>query len=155
MIEPITTGINKKWKISKAKATGLICTLGFFSSLIFATGSGLHWLDIVDHFIANFGLVTIGLVECLILGWMFQLYKLREHANKTSEILIGRWWDFFIKFAIPFVLFLLLAVAIANNILEPYLGYPWWIITLGGIIPCLSIFLLSIILMKIKYKKVT
>jgi len=81
---------------------------------------------------------------------MYKLSKLREHANKTSEVSIGRWWDFLIKFVIPIILFLLLAIAIVNNITDPYLGYPWWVIVLGGILPCLVIFLLSFVLMKIK-----
>ena len=150
MIEPISSSLHSKWKITKAKATGIICILGFFASLIFTTGGGLYWLEIVDHFIANFGLVMIGLVECLILGWIYKIYKLREHANKTSEILIGRWWDVLIKYVIPFVLLLLLIIAIINNISDPYLGYPWWIIVLGGVAPCLAIFLLSFVFMKIK-----
>jgi len=150
MVEPMVSGIHGKWRISKAKATGFMCIIGFFISLVFATGGGLHWLDIVDHFIANFGLVMIGLVECLILGWMYTLSKLREHANETSEIQIGRWWDYLIKYVIPFVLFLLLAIAIIDNIINPYLGYPWWVIVLGGVIPCLAIFLLSFVFMKIK-----
>lgn len=150
MVEPIVSGIHGKWKISKARATGIMCIVGFLISLIFATGSGLYWLDIADHFIANFGLVMIGLVECLILGWMYKLSKLRDHANKTSELHLGRWWDYLIKFAIPFVLFILLAAAVINNIINPYLGYPWWIIVLGGVAPCLSIFLLSFVFMKIK-----
>lgn len=150
MVEPIVSGIHGKWKISKARATGIMCIVGFLISLIFATGSGLHWLDIADHFIANFGLVMIGLVECLILGWMYKLSKLRDHANKTSELHLGRWWDYLIKFAIPFVLLILLAAAVINNIINPYLGYPWWIIVLGGVAPCLSIFLLSFVFMKIK-----
>jgi len=150
MVEPMVSGIHGKWRISKAKATGIMCIIGFFISLVFATGGGLHWLDIVDHFIANFGLVMIGLVECLILGWMYTLSKLRDHANETSEIQIGRWWDYLIKFVIPFILFLLLTIAIVDNITNPYLGYPWWVIVLGGVIPCLAIFLLSFIFMKIK-----
>ena len=154
MIEPVTSGIHDKWKISKAKATGIVCTFGFFASLIFATGGGLYWLEIVDHFIANFGLVVIGLVECLVLGWMYKIHKLREHANKTSDILIGKWWDILIKFVIPFVLCILLAVALVNNIINPYMGYPWWIITLGGVVPIVTIFLLSFVLMKIRGKGV-
>jgi len=150
MVEPMVSGIHGKWKITKAKATGFMCIIGFFISLVFATGGGLHWLDIVDHFIANFGLVMIGLVECLILGWMYTLSKLRDHANETSEIQIGRWWDILIKFVIPFILFLLLTIAIVDNITNPYLGYPWWVIVLGGVTPCLAIFLLSFIFMKIK-----
>jgi NSS family neurotransmitter:Na+ symporter len=150
MVEPIVSGLHGKFRITKAKATGFMCIIGFFISLVFATGGGLHWLDIVDHFIANFGLVMIGLVECLILGWMYTLSKLRDHANKTSEVHIGKWWEYLIKYVIPFVLFLLLAIAIVDNITNPYLGHPWWVIVLGGVIPCLAIFLLSFVFMKIK-----
>ena len=150
MVEPMVSGLHGKFRITKAKATGLMCIIGFFISLLFATGSGLHWLDIVDHFIANFGLVMIGLVECLILGWMYKISKLRKHANETSEIKIGIWWDYLIKYVIPFVLFLLLAIAIIDNITNPYSGYPWWVIIFGGFAPCLAIFLLSFVFMKIK-----
>ena len=76
MIEPISASANEKWKISKAKATGIMCILGFIFSLIFITGAGVHFLEILDHFITNFGLVTVGLLECIIFGWMFKLYKL-------------------------------------------------------------------------------
>jgi NSS family neurotransmitter:Na+ symporter len=150
MVEPMISGLHTKWRISKTQATAIMCCIGFVFSLFFATGSGLHWLDIVDHFIANFGLVMIGLVECLILGWIYQVSKLRIHANDTSEIQIGKWWEYLIKFVIPFVLFILLVITIIDNISNPYLGYPWWVIVIGGVIPPLSIFLLSFVLMKIK-----
>jgi NSS family neurotransmitter:Na+ symporter len=150
MIEPISTGIHSKWKITKEKATAIICILGFFSSLIFTTGSGLYWLELIDHFITNFGLVTIGLIECIIFGWIFDIFKLREHANKTSEIIIGKWWDFLIKFVIPSILIILLIASIFDNIKNPYMQYPWWIIIVGGITPVVIIFILSFILMKLK-----
>jgi len=154
MIEPISTSVNNKWRISKAKATAIMCTLGFFLSLIFATGGGLYLLEIIDHFIANFGLVTIGLLECIIFGWMFRLRRLRDHANETSEIMLGKWWDILIKFVIPAILTILLVVAIINNVINnPYPGYPGWLIVLTGIAPLLIITVLSFVLMKIKGKK--
>lgn len=154
MIEPISASVNSKWKISKAKATAIMCTLGFFLSLIFATGGGLYLLEIIDHFIANFGLVTIGLLECLIFGWMFKIYRLREHANETSDILLGRWWDVLIKFIIPGILTILLVVSIVNNVINnPYPDYPGWLIVLMGITPLLIITVISFVLMKIKGKK--
>ena len=153
MIEPITSGLHEKWKITKAKATAIICIIGFFLSLIFATGSGIHWLELVDHHIASFGLVMIGLVECIVLGWMYKLYKLREHANKTSDVLLGRWWDYLIKFVIPTVLIITLILSIIENITKPYGGYPWHIILIGGVLPVVSIFVLSFVLMKIKGKE--
>ncbi|RLF46214.1 MAG: sodium-dependent transporter [Thermoplasmata archaeon] len=150
MIEPITMGLHAKWKISKAKSTAIICTLGFLASLIFTTGSGLHWLDIVDHFIANFGLVIVGLIECIAFGYLFKLYRLREHANNVSDIKIGRWWDLLIKFVIPAILIILLSVSLIENITVPYMDYPYWTIIVGGAVPSLAIFILSFVLMRMR-----
>jgi len=151
MVEPLTAGIHNKWKISKEKTTGFICIAGFLTSLIFVTGSGLHWLEIVDHFISDFGLVLIGLVECLIIGWAFQISKFRLHANNVSDIRIGRWWDILIKFVVPAVLIFILVMSVYNLIVTPS-NYPWWALLLGGVAPCVIIFLLSFVLMKLKGK---
>jgi NSS family neurotransmitter:Na+ symporter len=154
MIEPIAASANYKWRISKAKATATMCIFGFLLSLIFATGGGLYLLEILDHFIANFGLVTIGLLECVIFGWMFKIKQLRDHANKTSEILLGRWWDILIKIIIPIILVILLVAAIVNNVINnPYPDYPGWLIVLMGISPLLIIVIVSFVLMKIKGNK--
>ena len=150
MTEPMIASAEKKWGITKSKATAIICSIGFFASLIFTTESGLYWLTIVDHFVANFGLVLIGLLECLILGWMYKISKLREHANESSDVKIGKWWDILIKYIAPIILSLLLIFAIINNIIDPPFGYPAWVIIVGGIAPILTIFILSFVFMKIK-----
>jgi NSS family neurotransmitter:Na+ symporter len=153
MIEPMVSSMHGKWKISKAKATALLCILGFSISLFFALGSGIYWLELIDSFIANFGLVMIGLAECLILGWMFKLSTLRDHANKTSEIIIGKWWDFLIKFIVPAVLIILLIASTINFIINPPEAYPSWVIIAGGVLPVVIIFILSFLLMKINGKE--
>lgn len=154
MIEPISASTNEKWKISKAKATAIMCTLGFIFSLIFATGGGVHLLEILDHFVTNFGLVSIGLLECIIFGWLYRVHRLREHANETSDIMLGRWWDILIKYIVPLILIILLIATIIKNLVDnPYPDFPVWIIVLAGIVPLLAIASLSFILMKIKGKK--
>jgi NSS family neurotransmitter:Na+ symporter len=150
MSEPMVESVQSKWRITKAKATGIICIIGFFTSLIFTTNSGLHWLTIVDHFVANFGLVIIGLAECLILAWGFKISKLREHANESSDFLIGKWWDILIKYVVPTILIFILAVAIVQNIQNPPFEYPVWIILVGGVAPIIVTFLLSFVFAKIK-----
>ena len=153
MIEPMSASLNDKWKISKAKAVGIMCMAGFLLSLIFTMGNGLHLLDIFDHFIANFGLVIVGLVECILFGWFFKISKLRAHANKTSDIKIGRWWEILIKYVIPTILGVILALSIYNNIVTPYNNYPWWIIATVGFIPVILLFTFAFILAKIKPKE--
>jgi NSS family neurotransmitter:Na+ symporter len=152
MIEPMSAGLQGKWKMTKGKATGIICFSGFLISLIFTMGNGLYLLDIVDHFISSFGLVLVGLVECIILGWFFKISLLRDNANQTSDILIGRWWDVLIKYVIPTILLFLLFAAVYENITTPYVE-PWWIVLIIGVAPCVIIFLLSFVFKKLKGKK--
>jgi NSS family neurotransmitter:Na+ symporter len=152
MIEPITAGVEKKWRLTKGKATGIICLLGFCASLIFITGGGLHWLEIVDYFISNFGLVLIGLIQCLIIGWVFHLPRLRDHANKTSDIQIGRWWDLLIKYIIPLILTSLLLIAVYDLITTPP-TYPLTALLIGGVAPCILVFLLSFLFAREKGRK--
>ncbi len=153
MIEPMTASIQKKWNISKTKSTGLLCIIGFLISLIFTRGNGLYLIEILDNFIAQFGLVTIGLFECIILGWIVPAKFFRNHANKTSDFLIGKWWDILIKIIIPTILILLLTLSIIDNILYPYKQHPWWLIFIVGILPIISITILSFILMKTKTRE--
>jgi NSS family neurotransmitter:Na+ symporter len=154
MIEPISAAAHSKWRISKSIVVGLICIIGLLLSLIFVTGNSYYLIDLVDHFVTNFGLVLIGLIECIILGWMFTISKLRDHANETSDIKIGRWWDILIKFVIPIVLTIILVIAVYENITKPFMNYPSWIIIVGGVIPIILLFIISFILMKFKTKEV-
>jgi len=154
MIEPISDGVNAKWKISKAKATGLLCIMGFFISLIFATGGGSHLLDLVNHYAADFGLLIIGLLECVILGWLYSLYKLRAHANETSEIQLGAWWDYLIKYVIPAIIIFLLIASTINNIIGYDFDYPAWFVLIVGFSPLLIIFIVAFLLQRTKTKVV-
>jgi len=153
MIEPIAEATHSKWRLSKAKATGILCLIGFVLSLMFCFGNGLYLVDIINSVAADFGLVAIGLVECIALGWFYKVYRLRYHANETSDFKIGRWWDVLIKYVIPFVLVVILIVSVINlAILNPP-DYPAWVIILIGVIPLAVIIIISYLLMKIKTKE--
>ncbi len=153
MVEPLPVGINDKWRISKEKATGVICIIGFLAGLIYTTGSGLHWLDISDYFLANFGFALVALFECLVVGYAFHLHKLRKHANDISEIKIGRWWDILIKVVNPIVLIGLFIMVITENATERYGGYSTFALLLGGVSLAVVAFVLSFVFMKIKGDK--
>jgi neurotransmitter:Na+ symporter, NSS family len=68
IIEAIITAFVDKFGWNKERTTFWFCVIGFCSSLIFATRAGLYWLDIVDHFVNDFNLIAIGLVECIALS---------------------------------------------------------------------------------------
>lgn len=65
---------------------------------------GLSLLDLVDHYAFTYGLLIVGLAECLIVGWMLPISDLREELNEGSRIKLGRWFDVLIRYVIPLVL---------------------------------------------------
>jgi NSS family neurotransmitter:Na+ symporter len=46
----------------------------------------------------------MGLLECVVIGWLWRVDILRRHANSRSDWKIGKWWDYLIRIVIPVVL---------------------------------------------------
>ncbi len=132
IVEGAVAGIRDKWHISQNVATGIFCSFGFLVGLLFTTGSGLYWLDIVDHWMNNYGLVVIGFLECIVIGWFYGTKKLRDYINEVSDFKIGWWWDLFIKWITPLALGWALVANIIQEFRVPYEGYPKWALMVGG-----------------------
>ncbi|MFO7965762.1 MAG: sodium-dependent transporter [Desulfobacterales bacterium] len=125
IIEAFSSSVLDKFQIGKKKLVTVVCLLGFLGSIIFTTQAGLFWLDIVDHFLTHYGLVVVGIAECILLGWMLDLEKLRAHINRVSTLQLGRWWEFMVKFFVPIVLTLIVIGDIYREFLHPYENYSW------------------------------
>tara|TARA_Y100000310_G_scaffold89923_1_gene87151 strand:- start:99485 stop:101026 length:1542 start_codon:yes stop_codon:yes gene_type:complete len=137
------------------KIAGIVCSVCFVLGILFVTKAGLYFLDIIDHFITSFGLVLVGVFECLAIGWVYGADRLRKYINSVSRFKLGVWWNHAIKWFIPGVLVFLLAVqvwidfgyAFAANLssgtvnflnslagideLVPYGQYPIWALKIG------------------------
>ncbi|MDK2877249.1 MAG: neurotransmitter:Na+ symporter, family [Archaeoglobaceae archaeon] len=123
LLESITSSLMDKFRISRAKAVNSVFLLGLLGSLVYTTNAGLYWLDIIDHFINYYGLVLVALLEVIAVAWFFKLSSLREHINAVSEIKIGRWWNWSLKYVTVFILAVLLIMDIWGNLQKPYEGY--------------------------------
>ena len=58
------------------------------------------------------------MAECLVLGWVFPIRRLREHANERSDWRIGPWWDWSIRVVIPAILLFLIGWSIYGDFHE-------------------------------------
>ncbi len=132
LTEAVSAGIMDKWKLSRKKVNFSIASIAFFIGLVFCMGSGLYWLDIVDRFMNNFGLIIVALLECIVLGYFYNLEELRQYANKNSEIRVGKWWNVLIKIVTPLALLVLLSNEIIDRIKGAYENYPRWAEFVGG-----------------------
>ncbi len=124
IIEVFTAGIMDKFDMSRKKALSWSCGVGFLVSMIFATGGGLYVLDIADHFVMNYGVALAGLVEAIVIAWMFRLSDIENHINPISDFPVGKWWEICLKFVTPALLGLMLVLNVIEDIVNPYEGYP-------------------------------
>jgi NSS family neurotransmitter:Na+ symporter len=123
LVEAFACAITDKFDWSRTKVVTVVCLLGFLGSLIFTTNGGLYLLDIADHFITNYGLVTGGLLECFIIGWILKASLLRRHVSCRGTV-IPPIWDVLVKFITPAILAYLLYLSLVGDLAENYSGYP-------------------------------
>jgi NSS family neurotransmitter:Na+ symporter len=130
--EGIVVGLVDKFGWNRKKTLLGVCIAGFLGGLIFVTKAGLYWLDIIDHWVNDFNLVAIGVIECILVGWIFGAKKLRDYFNKDSNIKFGRWWDVMIRYITPLVLLYLSISYLIENLSKNYEDYATKYLVIGG-----------------------
>jgi len=125
IMEAFVSAMVDKFEYPRKKVVIVCGLLGFLGSIIFTTQGGLYWLDIVDHFITHYGLVTVGILEAILVGWFLGTHVLRDHINRVSSTTVGLWWDILIKYFVPLVLGIILVGDIYHEVTKPYGGYSW------------------------------
>lgn len=132
ILEAFTSAVIDKFHYPRKVVVSVLSVFGFLGGILFTMRSGIHWLDIVDHFITQYGLVVAGILECIVLGWVYGARKLRDHVNHYSVWHLGKWWDVCVKFIACMVLIGLLVYSLKDEVTSPYGGYSWLAIVLIG-----------------------
>ncbi|MCY6960737.1 sodium-dependent transporter, partial [Clostridium sp. ZC22-4] len=149
MVESFTSAFLDKYiNTSRDKLVRNICLIGFCASLLFTTGAGVHILDIVDHFVGNYGIALIGLVEVIILGYVYKVEKMRPEVNMYSDFHIGKWWDVLIKYVTPILLGYMTITNIITEFREAYGGHPLVARIIFGWVIAVGIFIIGVYLSK-------
>lgn len=132
ILEAFTSGIIDKFHYPRKIVASVLAVTGFVGSIIFTTQGGLFWIDIVDHFLTQYGLVLGGILECILIAWIYKAYKLREYLNKFCLLRLHAVWDWTVKFVIPVALAVIFINSLIKELSTPYEGYPWLAIVLIG-----------------------
>ena len=105
MTESILASIVDKTGWRRSIVLVVLSVVGFGLGLIFVTRGGFNWLDTIDGFVnGTWGIAFMGLLECVVLGWLWRIGTLRRHANSHSDWRVGRWWDYLVRLVIPLLL---------------------------------------------------
>ena len=109
IVEGVSASISDKFKLDPKKTTQRICMIAAVISLLYTTRAGLAWLDIVDAWTNQINLIVIGVMECIAIGWCFDLKKVLKQLNRnTKNYKVPYWWfGLAVKFIAPVSLTLL------------------------------------------------
>lgn len=128
LVEALVASMRDKFGWARKKTISIVAVIGFLGSACFALPQvvnpgleddgtlGLTLLDMVDHWAFSHGLLIVGLVECLLIGWLIGPDKIRVHLNKNSRVRLGVWFNVLIKYVIPSVLLAILGYSVYNEI---------------------------------------
>ena len=146
--EACCAAIMDKFGWSRRFASSAVTGAAVFLSLLFVTRAGLSILDIVDHFINNYGIIFTGLVEVILLAWWGRLDSIRDQVNLTSDFPIGAWWNFCLKVVTPIVLGYMAVANLVGDVRKNYGNYPQRALLLYGWGVVVIIFVLAFMLPK-------
>jgi NSS family neurotransmitter:Na+ symporter len=105
MTESILASIVDKTGWRRCIVLPVMSVVGFLFGMIYITRAGFNWLGAIDGFVnGTWGIAFMGLLECIVLGWLWRIGTLRRHANTRSDWKLGRWYDYLIRMVIPVVL---------------------------------------------------
>jgi len=136
IVEAFTSAVIDKFGWSRAKVVLISCAVGAVGSIMFTTRAGMYWLDIAGHYL-DYGLISVGLLECLLIGWYYKIDDLHEHLSSAADSPHPKPWEIFwewtIMFVVPTVLVFILAWSIYDEFASPYGGYPQQALVLIGL----------------------
>jgi NSS family neurotransmitter:Na+ symporter len=132
IMEAVVAAIADKFNVTRKQALNRFAMLSGALSLIVATDGGLYVLDIVDYATNQYGIVIAGILELIVIGWLFNLESVRIYVNKLSDFPVGRWWIYAIK-STSFILAIILVLKIKGEIVSPYEGYSWTALGVYGL----------------------
>ena len=131
IVEGVSAAVADKFHISPKKVTISVCAICGVISIIFTTQAGLAWLDIVDNWTNQINLIIIGVLECIAIGWCFDLKKVHHEVNRNARKFKAPYWWFAssIKVVAPVLLVALFVwnmIDLFGNKGGSYGGYPIW-----------------------------
>jgi len=108
LMESFVAPFVEKFGTTRKKMYLIMSIIGFFASVVYATGAANPILGLVDHTVNNFGLIFVGLAQAAIAAWLVRkLPEFKDHLNGGGTLpyfRVGGAWMFAIKFIVPTVM---------------------------------------------------
>ena len=125
ILESAIAPVREKFGLPRNIAVVAVCAPAAVISLLYVTQGGLFYLDTVDRFINNFGIVIGGLLEVIFIAWVARrVGAISSHADAMSYVRTGAWWKVSMLVITPVLLGAMTIYNIYTEFNERYADYP-------------------------------
>lgn len=134
VIEVVISAFRDKFETSRLTATLAVgLPIALVSLVLFGTTSGIYVLDVVDHFVNQYGILVVALVSMLVVVWAVRaLRELGDHLNQHGHPRMGTGWRVVTSVVTPLTLAVVLVTALREDLAQPYEDYPSWLLLVFG-----------------------
>ncbi|XP_054156343.1 sodium- and chloride-dependent glycine transporter 1-like isoform X2 [Oppia nitens] len=153
LIETVVTTIVDTWpdKFRHRKPLVLAATCGFMFlvGLLICTKAGMYILQLMDNHCASFSALIIGLVEVVVIGWVYGIDRFLD----DMKVMLGHYpfhrlyWRTIWKYICPSLIIFILIFSFIDLKPASYgdYVYPWWASLIGWGLSILSVSAIPIV----------
>ncbi|MBR8744798.1 sodium-dependent transporter [Nocardiopsis sp. MG754419] len=143
IVQVIIAAVQERTNLGRVQSVLLVGgATALASILLFPTPEGLHFLDVFDHFINQYGIALAGLVLVIFISWIARrLRVLEKHVNSVSSVSLGLWWRAALGVVTPILLGLVMWDSLRAELMSNYEDYPTgfllaagWGVAIGAIV---------------------
>ncbi len=154
VMEVVISAFRDKFELTRLGATLAVgVPAAIISLLFFSTSSGIYVLDIVDHFINQFGILAAAVASMVVIAWVAKaLPGLARHMNAYGSVRLGRLWIVLVSTVVPVVLGIVLIQQLIGDVRTPYGDYPTWMLIVFGWGAALGVIIFAALASRIRWR---
>ena len=128
LVESVVLSVIDKFGLPRYKVLVGVFLVGLAGSVLFVLPEvidpglnddgtlGFTLLDLFDHWAFGYGLLICGLLELIILGWLYDIDALLAFINENSRVKLGAKFKFLVRYILPLVILSILVLSAADEI---------------------------------------
>ena len=134
LVESVVLSVIDKFGLPRNKVLVGVFLVGLAGSVLFVLPEvvdpglsddgtlGFTLVDLFDHWAFGYGLLICGLLELIILGWLYDINALLAFINKNSRVKLGAKFRFLVRYVLPLVILSILVLSAAEEITDGLYG---------------------------------
>ena len=154
VIEVVISAVRDKFDTGRLTATLAVgVPAAVLSLVLFSTTSGIYVLDVVDHFVNQYGILVVALVSMLVVVWAVRaLTGLGDHLNVHGRPRVGTGWRVLTGVVAPVGLAVVLVLSLRADFRTPYEDYPTWLLLGFGWLMVVALPVVGLLLARLPWR---